>query len=110
MGHGQLLTDNAVCLDLNDNAPFSAPRAPTIDHVAATHGSDVFGVTRRHGQPIKVTTVLGRELTDETRLPQRLKAVHRVKAGEAGIFHVDKDNFALAIERKFMDIEVTRGL
>src|SRR5688572_2548396 len=56
-----------------------------------------------------MAAILGSELGDEFGLPDRAEAVRLAGGGDAGIFGVDEDGPAVAVDGDLMDVDVADG-
>ncbi|MNL55857.1 hypothetical protein D3C87_1793000 [compost metagenome] len=110
MRHRQLVGDDAVGLNVDQHPALVATLAPAAQDVAAADGGDVTRRAVMHGHAVQVAAILGGQLGDEGRLPDRREAVARRQRRQAGVLGVDEDDPPGPIHAQFVDVHVARGL
>ena len=74
MRHRQAAQDDRIGRHIDDAAAVAAMVAPAVDRVALGHRRDEIRLAGAHGEPVEMAAVLGRELADEGRPPDRAEA------------------------------------
>ena len=105
MRHRKAFADDPILGDVDQNAAVRAVLPPPIDHVGRRAGRHIADLTIVHCQAIQVTAVLGRQLGDKARLPERFESVRHARRGQAGILGVRKDDPARGLDDELVDVE-----
>ncbi len=90
MRHRQAAQHRLAGGDVDEHAAVGAAVAPAVGHVGIGDQRDVAWPLALERQPVEVAAVLGRELADERRPPQRLEAVTVAHRGDAREQRIDE--------------------
>ena len=110
MRHRQSANHGLVAGDIDHHAAASAVFAPAIDHVGGPDRGNEGRASFFHRQAVQMTAVLGGQLAQKRRAPQRLETVRLADGGQAAEQGIDEDQLAVGIDRHVVDIEVARGV
>ena len=77
------MATTSVGAHVHDNAAVAAAVAPAVGHVAGADRRHVAGLPSVQGQAVEVAAVLGGQLAQERRPPQRREAVALAEGGQA---------------------------
>jgi hypothetical protein len=103
--HREVAEDDLARGDVDQAAAFVAPLAPAGRDVGAADRGHVRRTALRHGEPVQVAAVLGREARDERRLPERREAVALGQRGEAGVGGVHEHDAAVRSHGDVVHVE-----
>ena len=110
MRHRQAASDDLAAGHVDDHAAVARcsrqPSATSLRPTSVTIGRAAVA----HGQAVEVAAVLGGELRDEGRPPQRREAVRRARPRQAGEERVDEDRPPARVDRDVVDVEVAGGV
>src|SRR5262249_61248050 len=77
MRHGESFGDDAIVVDVDDDAAIGAMLAPAIDDVRRRAGGYVANAALLHSKPVEMTPVFRCELRNEFRLPHRVEGMRQ---------------------------------
>ena len=106
MGHQELVGDHAVVLDVNDDPLRQRTSVPPVGHIGLAHGGHIFRPAIDHAEAIHVAAILGLELGDEARLPDRTEALDGIERRQAGITGVHEHRTAVGPGADLVNIDV----